>query len=348
MFDPKRHNRHSIRLRGYNYSRAGAYFITLCAEDMRHRFGVAAKGRVVLNDAGKMVERWTAELPRKFPAVRVDESVVMPNHFHAIFVFGDVRADTQGADTQGADTQVRADTQGADTQVRPYLGTVVQWLKTMSTNEYIRGVKMHGWPRFDGTLWQRNYYERIVRDDAALTNIRRYIRENPANFTALTAVGEPRVVAGNPEILSLPRMGFMASRGRGGPMCPPSMCPPSTIGGGHIGPPLRLPLPRGWAVMSTFLSPMEQRLFRALRERGIPAVRVLPWGGTDGRMCPPNLCEISPFPDTLEAPSARRAMWCNEYIMNHCQKLTLGPVSEGGMLECLLSDTPPGLELLHL
>ncbi|HOJ05465.1 MAG TPA: hypothetical protein PK916_15810 [Bacteroidota bacterium] len=60
------------------------------------------------------------------------------------------------------------------------LWRVVQWFKTMTTNEYIRGVKQCGWPRFPGKLWQRNYYERIVRDEYALSRIREYIRNNPA------------------------------------------------------------------------------------------------------------------------------------------------------------------------
>ena len=59
------------------------------------------------------------------------------------------------------------------------LGEIVQWFKTMTTNEFIRGVKESGWPRFDRKLWQRDYFEHVIRDEKALNNIRRYIRANP-------------------------------------------------------------------------------------------------------------------------------------------------------------------------
>jgi hypothetical protein len=88
-------------------------------------------------------------------------------------------------DDAGADQRVRPNDAGADQRVRPdapatrpALGPIVQWFKTMTTNDYIRGVKADGWPRFARRLWQRNYYERIVRDDAALEHIRQYIAEN--------------------------------------------------------------------------------------------------------------------------------------------------------------------------
>ena len=62
------------------------------------------------------------------------------------------------------------------------LSSVVRWFKTMSTNEYIRGVKQLGWPPFDRKLWQRNYYEHIIRDDVSLLNIAYYIENNPSHW----------------------------------------------------------------------------------------------------------------------------------------------------------------------
>jgi hypothetical protein len=110
-----------------------------------------------------------------------------------------------------------------------------------------------------------------------------------------------------------------------------------------------MPLPKGHAVVSTFLSPMERRLYRALCGRGVPAVRVLAQGACrGGTSFPPNVVAISPFPDAITAPSARRAAWCNEWVMRNCVRLVLGFVREGGMLDCLLSDAPPGLPVARL
>ncbi|MCP4977997.1 MAG: hypothetical protein GY931_17755, partial [Maribacter sp.] len=74
----------SIRLEGYDYSQAGLYFITLCTQNSLHLFGEIANEKMVLNDAGMMVEKWWNELKNKFPNIKLDEFIVMPNHFHGI------------------------------------------------------------------------------------------------------------------------------------------------------------------------------------------------------------------------------------------------------------------------
>jgi REP element-mobilizing transposase RayT len=93
-----------------------------------------------------MLESWWVKLPGKFPAVETDAFVVMPNHLHGIIAL-----------VEGAE--------------RPTLGTVVPWYKTMTTYACIQGVKEHGWPPFHTRLWQRNYWEHIVRDDADLARL---------------------------------------------------------------------------------------------------------------------------------------------------------------------------------
>ncbi|HLP48379.1 MAG TPA: transposase [Candidatus Kapabacteria bacterium] len=62
------------------------------------------------------------------------------------------------------------------------LHAILRWFKTMSTNEYIKGVKQSGWPPFNGKLWQRNYYEHIIRNENELLQIREYVANNPANW----------------------------------------------------------------------------------------------------------------------------------------------------------------------
>ena len=152
-------HRRSIRLRGYDYSSPGAYFVTLCAQNREHFFGHTDDGNLCLNDAGKMVERWYNEVCRKFPVIECGEMIVMPNHFHCIW-----QITKQDATIN--------------------IPTVVQWFKTMTTNEYIHGVKELGWPPFDKRLWQRNYFERIIRDNHAYENIRNYIQTNPERWNS--------------------------------------------------------------------------------------------------------------------------------------------------------------------
>ncbi len=197
--------------------------------------------------------------------------------------------------------------------------------------------------RQEQAIWHRNYWDVIVRDDAAQRNIRNYIRANPVNYDAVINCGKPRLV-GNAELMALPKLGFLASREA-----------PALSG--------KLPLKPGTAIISGFLSPMERRVFHAGLKRGVPMIWVKPWGpevATDsGRSVPEDrslevalregrLLVVSPFADDVEAPSVRRAAWCNEYVINHCERLVLGHLKPSGMLECLLSDAPPELEIRAL
>jgi hypothetical protein len=130
-----------------------------------------------------MVERWWGELNRKFPQIRTDAFVVMPNHIHGIIVMESVGADLRvcpddprvcpdgkwgahiGAPLPGGPDGEQGAHTGAPQQAGAPLPEIVQWFKTMTTNEYIRGVKQSGWLAFRGRLWQRNYYEHIIRSE---------------------------------------------------------------------------------------------------------------------------------------------------------------------------------------
>ena len=198
-YDPERHHRRSIRLRGYDYRAVGAYFITIVVQDRAFLFGEVVDGEMRLSEAGRMVERWWLELNRRFPHVLTDAYVVMPNHFHGIVVIHSPPPDTTAPPDVGADLRVCPDSArvGADLRVCPNtrvcpdsggahtgapLPTIVQWFKTMTTNEYIRMVKHAGWTPFRGRLWQRNYYEHIIRNERALERIRDYILTNPLHW----------------------------------------------------------------------------------------------------------------------------------------------------------------------
>ncbi|MDX9724418.1 MAG: hypothetical protein RBU37_26970 [Myxococcota bacterium] len=174
-YDPEVHHRRSIRLQGYDYHRAGVYFVTICSHNRACLFG-EVDGEMRLNDAGRMVERWFLELNRKFERVETDTYIVMPDHLHGIVVLGN-------SPLGATDLPFCL---GSDDDQRSVLGvalpTMVQWLKTMTTNEYIRGIKQERWPSFLGRLWQRGYFEHVVRDEDDLAQIRQYIVDNPTNW----------------------------------------------------------------------------------------------------------------------------------------------------------------------
>jgi len=204
-YNPAIHRRRSIRLKGYDYSQAGMYFVTICVQKHTCLFGEIVDGEMILNDAGTMVQKWCMELSNKFSDIMLDTYIIMPNHFHAIIVNNggvDAAAATVGADLCVCpDENVCPDAYACpDTHVRPNthvcpdendkggehvgspLRAVVQWFKTMTTNEYIRGVKTLGWQPFDKKLWQRNYWEHIIRNDNSYQRIANYIINNPANW----------------------------------------------------------------------------------------------------------------------------------------------------------------------
>jgi putative transposase len=140
--NPQRHHRRSIRLQGYDYAQAGAYFVTICIQNRQCLLGHIADDQVCLTDAGRMIVRWWQELDHKFPSVELDACVVMPNHIHGVIF------NMSGARV-GADQRVGP----MDARTRAPLPRIVQWFKTMTTNEYIRGVKENCWPAFHGRLW---------------------------------------------------------------------------------------------------------------------------------------------------------------------------------------------------
>jgi putative transposase len=255
-YDPDRHHRRSIRLRGFDYSQAGAYFVTVCTQDRYCYFGQISDGQMQLNDAGRMVwAEWHA-LPTRFPGIQLDEFVVMPNHVHAVVwivgaplvgarspdgadgaTTGAAPAGVVGAPLVGARSPDRADgattgaaptgvvgaplvgarspdgadgattgaapagvvgaplvgaqspdgADGATTRVAPTgarctIGDVIGAFKSITTNGYIQGVNGHHWATFPGRLWQRNYYEQVIRNDETLNRIRQYIVDNPAQW----------------------------------------------------------------------------------------------------------------------------------------------------------------------
>ncbi len=181
-YDPNIHHRRSIRLPSYDYSQDGWYFVTICTQNPKYMFGEIVKDQMHLNNAGSMVKTWWQKVTNKFPSAQTDEYVVMPNHFHGIINI--VGAAPCGRPNLGGhpDPDNTNNKLGQPYKVAPTLGDIVNWFKTMTTNRYIRGVKQNSWPRFSGKLWQRNYYEHIIRNEDELNHLHRYIADNPANW----------------------------------------------------------------------------------------------------------------------------------------------------------------------
>jgi len=302
-YDPNKHHRRSIRLKGYDYTQPGYHFITICVQDRRYLFGQISNGKMKLNDAGRMVKKWYYELENKFRDKKCHQMVIMPNHFHCIIenvtpigadrsvcpyktndktilnkqnilgqqtilkeqtilgeqnilgqqtilneqtILGEqtisgsqpgrgeqnilgqqtilneqtiLGGQTISGSQPGRGEQIILGQQtilneqtilgeqnilgsqtilneqtilggqnilGSHTDRGEHLGSplyrAVQWFKTMSTNEYIRGVKQNGWQPFNRKLWQRNYWEHIIRNEQSYQTISDYIINNPAKW----------------------------------------------------------------------------------------------------------------------------------------------------------------------
>jgi putative transposase len=186
-YDPRIHHRKSIRLKGYDYSQAGAYFVTIVSQNREPFFGEIRDGEMIFNDAGRMIQTVWESMSERFPQFELGAFVVMPNHFHAIVIIqggaGLVPAPRR-ATTRVAPTDSAAPTSSATltNRVAPTLGRIIGAFKSITTHEYIAGVDNLGWTQFHKRLWQRNYYEHIIRNDKEMDAIWRYIEANPASW----------------------------------------------------------------------------------------------------------------------------------------------------------------------
>jgi len=192
-YDPKKHHRRSIRLKGYDYSRAGAYFVTICTQTRACLFGEISDGKMKLNDPGTMVQTVWDEIETHYPVIETDEFVIMPNHIHGIIVIIGTNHAGAGPRACPCDAQPHKMEQpqggqrnetGHPQGIAPTLSLpdVVHRFKSLTTKRYIDGVKQNGWPPFPGRLWQRNYYEHIIRNENELNRIRQYIINNPVRW----------------------------------------------------------------------------------------------------------------------------------------------------------------------
>jgi putative transposase len=169
-YDPEVHHRRSIRLRGYDYSQPGHYYVTICTQAKEHLFGHIVEGDMHRSELGDYAARCWEWLAQQYAYIDLDEWIVMPNHLHGIIVITDRRSDSGG--TPGTNGKAGGASRSAPTTRKP-LGRLVGAFKTVSTD---RINERRGTPA--RLLWQRDFYDHIIRDDDELNKIREYIRTN--------------------------------------------------------------------------------------------------------------------------------------------------------------------------
>jgi putative transposase len=186
-YDPENHHRRSIRLKGYDYSSAGSYFITICTYQRECLFGEISNGEMQLNQYGQIVQLHWQNLPKYHPRLQLDEFVVMPNHMHGILVLKDNRDvfhDRNDGVGAGLVDKFSVEKQKLSAKPAPTVDTGIE--RDRGISEIIRGFKTFSARRINQIrhkpgipVWQRNYYEHIVRDESSFQKIRQYIQTNP-------------------------------------------------------------------------------------------------------------------------------------------------------------------------
>ncbi len=191
------YNRINLRLPDYDYSTEGIYFITIVTQKRKCLFGSIRDNEMILNSAGLMVNEVCKEIPQNISSVELSPYQIMPNHFHALIhikhnlqnIISD-RNLLKQMDFHQSEQNVGADLRvcpGQPQRVAPTeelvsLQNFVQRFKSLTTTRYINGVHSYNWPHFELRLWQRNYYEHVIRNENDYRNLAEYIISNPQNW----------------------------------------------------------------------------------------------------------------------------------------------------------------------
>ena len=175
--------RRAMRLRGYDYSQPGAYFITTCVQHRKCLFGTIIDGGMRLNKIGQIVVECWNRISQHFPSVELGDSVIMPNHFHGIISWNNRRGEVSSPDDITPNRRGEVSSSNVITPNRrgevssPALGKIIAYFKYQSTKHINQH---HNTP---GTrIWQRNYHDHIIRDDPDLQRLRQYIQDNPMKW----------------------------------------------------------------------------------------------------------------------------------------------------------------------
>ena len=180
-YDPFKHHRHSIRLKGFDYSQPGAYFITIVTKNRELLFGEIVENTMRLNTFGQIVNTFWQDLPDHFPQVVLDAWIVMPNHIHAILWI--VRMASKTGERQKVFANLGTQT---DSRLQPKhpkgtqpgsLGAILGNFQMTTARRINRIRKSTG-----ASVWQRDFYDDIIRNQRHLEAVRQYIRNNPTNW----------------------------------------------------------------------------------------------------------------------------------------------------------------------
>ncbi len=198
-YNPKVHHRRSIRLEGYDYSQAGAYAVTICCHNRECKFGAIENGEMILNQAGTIAYNEWCQLPQRFPNFELDVFQIMPNHIHAIVVLNDtlqtrpMPGSTLERDEGAVLVQKEVSDAGLSDVPQPKaigltstVGDIVGAYKSLVAKGCLAAFRQKWEDAIDrrhmGKIWQRNYYEHIIRNEADYQTISGYIINNPLNW----------------------------------------------------------------------------------------------------------------------------------------------------------------------
>ena len=180
--------RRSIRLQGFDYSQDGVYSVTICTPNKVQLFGNIAEMQMNLNTLGQVASRCLHEIPCHFPNAKIMESIVMPNHVHAVIFMKDDQIEKATTGEKGLNETRKGGKEAGKTCLAPTGGvfgkpkpgsipTIVGSYKSAVTKMINRQ-----FPKLCSVIWQRGYYERVIRDEKELASVIEYIRSNPANW----------------------------------------------------------------------------------------------------------------------------------------------------------------------
>ena len=347
-----RHFRKSLRNARIDYSR-GTFFVTCQVARNKSIFGAIAGDQCILNELGRQVRDYWLAMPSKYPELNLDEFVVMPNHFHAILRILPAPGNRE-----------------------QHLGFLMGRFK--GGTGYLYGkMRRAGLVEDIGDhLWQFDYWDDLVTSAEELENQRRYIRENPANWSRDRYGPCTDYFVGDIDLLNAPRIAFVASQGFPAaalrprriyglkPAAPTKARCPDTAGasaGSAGAPSAAMPAPsergasapapasryEGTVIISTFTSAQEREALRRALAKGRRVIAVRPGGlpteadrtDTDEML----LAAAREGRALLLSPqppgsslNKKVATWCNEYVLRHADEIWIGDISPNGMLSALM------------
>ena len=170
LYQKQIRNRKRNRLKGYNYSRDGCYFITICTKNRIECFGEIKNGEMALNKYGYVAEKQWQWLADQYAYVKLDEYIIMPNHFHGVIILEDIN--------NQEDTARRVPTQ--ESFGKPISGSVPSIIRSFKS-AVTRLINLLSYPH-KIIVWQNNYYEHTIRSEDGLNTIREYIQNNPLRW----------------------------------------------------------------------------------------------------------------------------------------------------------------------